>query len=178
MVFQSWFYRTMSLNFYIQYINSSICVRRNLVSKIFGRSHLLSQYLQILRRALPRKPTTLLVFHLWFVKSLKNLQILGLLITSRNKDFFLIYNIWIRYSQSTADLLTVVMIELLGLLIDLGLLELQHLIDPRVRVWHSGLLHKLKSYGISSRMVGFITYFLSNIRLRVVLDGTFPRMSD
>ena len=39
------------------------------------------------------------------------------------------------------------------------------------RVWHAGLLHKLKSYGISSQIFGFISSFLSNRRLRVVLDG-------
>ena len=38
------------------------------------------------------------------------------------------------------------------------------------RVWHAGLLHKLKSYGISRQIFGFIS-FLSNRRLRVVLDG-------
>ena len=39
------------------------------------------------------------------------------------------------------------------------------------RVWHAGLLHKLKSYGISGQMFGFISSFLSNRRFRVVLDG-------
>ena len=39
------------------------------------------------------------------------------------------------------------------------------------RVWHAGLLHKLKSYGISGQIFDLISYFLSNRRLRVVLDG-------
>ena len=30
------------------------------------------------------------------------------------------------------------------------------------RVWHAGLLHKLKSYGISSQIFGLISSFLSN----------------
>ena len=38
------------------------------------------------------------------------------------------------------------------------------------RVWHAGLLHKLKFYGISGQIFGLIFYFLSNRRLRVVLD--------
>ena len=38
------------------------------------------------------------------------------------------------------------------------------------RVWHAGLLHKLKSYGISGQIFGLISSFLSNKRLRVVLD--------
>ena len=39
------------------------------------------------------------------------------------------------------------------------------------RVWHAVLLHKLKSYGISGQIFGLISSFLSNRRLRVVLDG-------
>ena len=39
------------------------------------------------------------------------------------------------------------------------------------RDWHAGLLHKLKSYGISGQIFGLISSFLSNTRLRVVLDG-------
>ena len=39
------------------------------------------------------------------------------------------------------------------------------------RVWHAGLLHKLKSYGVSGQIFGLISSFLSNRRLRVVLDG-------
>ena len=39
------------------------------------------------------------------------------------------------------------------------------------RVWHAGLLHKLKSYGISGQMFDLISSFLSNRHLRVVLDG-------
>ena len=38
-------------------------------------------------------------------------------------------------------------------------------------VWHDGLLHKLKSYGISGQIFSLISSFLSNRRLRVVLDG-------
>ena len=39
------------------------------------------------------------------------------------------------------------------------------------RVWHAGLLHNLKSYGISGQIFGLITSFLSNRWLGVVLDG-------
>ena len=39
------------------------------------------------------------------------------------------------------------------------------------KVWHASLLHKLKSYGISDQIFGFISSFLSNRWLRVVLDG-------
>ena len=39
------------------------------------------------------------------------------------------------------------------------------------RGWHAGLLHQLRSYGISGQIFGLISSFLSNRRLRVVLDG-------
>ena len=41
------------------------------------------------------------------------------------------------------------------------------------RVWHAGLLHKLKSYGISGQILGLILgqRLLSNRWLQVVLDG-------
>ena len=38
-------------------------------------------------------------------------------------------------------------------------------------LWNAGLLHKLKSYGISGQIFGLISSFLSNRRLRAVLDG-------
>ena len=38
------------------------------------------------------------------------------------------------------------------------------------RVWHAGFPHKLKSYGISGQIFSLISSFLSNRRLRVVLD--------
>ena len=39
------------------------------------------------------------------------------------------------------------------------------------RIWHAGLLHKLISDGISGQVFGLISSFLSDRRLRVVLDG-------
>ena len=39
------------------------------------------------------------------------------------------------------------------------------------RVWHAGLFHKLKSYGISGQIFGLILSFLSNRWLQVALDG-------
>ena len=39
------------------------------------------------------------------------------------------------------------------------------------RVWHAGLLHKPKSYGISGQVFGLLSFFLINRWLRVVLDG-------
>ena len=39
------------------------------------------------------------------------------------------------------------------------------------RVWHAGVLQKLKSYEISGQIFDLISSFLSNRQLRVVLDG-------
>ena len=39
------------------------------------------------------------------------------------------------------------------------------------RVWHAGILHKLKSYRTLGQILGLISSFLSNGRLRVVLSG-------
>ena len=39
------------------------------------------------------------------------------------------------------------------------------------RVWHAGLLHKIKSYGISGQIFGPISSFLSNRQLQVILNG-------
>ena len=57
---------------------------------------------------------------------------------------------------------------MLGLLTGLGLLDISKAFD---RVWHAGLLHKLKSYGISGQIFDLISSFLSNRQLQVVLDG-------
>ena len=43
------------------------------------------------------------------------------------------------------------------------------------RVWHADISYKLKCYGISGQIFGLISSFLSNSRLRVVLDGKFSQ---
>ena len=78
-----------------------------------------------------------------------------------------------RSCQSTADLLTVVSDRIARAFNRSGAtravaLDISKAFD---RVWHTGLLHKLKSYGISGPIFTLISSFLSNRRLRVVLDG-------
>ena len=78
-----------------------------------------------------------------------------------------------RSSRSTADLLTVVSNRIARAFSRSGAtravaLDISKAFD---RVWHAGLLHKLKSYGISGQIFGLISSFLSNRRLWVVLDG-------
>ena len=77
-----------------------------------------------------------------------------------------------RSSRSTADLLTVVSDRIARAFNRSGAtravaLDISKFFDG---VWHAGLLHKLKSYGISGRIFSLISSFLSNRRLRVVLD--------
>ena len=78
-----------------------------------------------------------------------------------------------RSSRSTADLLTVVSDRIARAFNGSGATRAVALDISKAfnRVWHAGLLHKLKSYGISGQMFGLISSFLSNRQLRVVLDG-------
>ena len=73
-----------------------------------------------------------------------------------------------RSSRSTADLLTVVSDRIARAFNRSGATRAVALFD---RVLHAGLLHKLKSYGISGQIFGLISSFLSNRQLRVALDG-------
>ena len=78
-----------------------------------------------------------------------------------------------RSSRSTADLLTVLLDRIVKAFNRSGALRAVALDISKAfdRVWHAGLLHKLKSYGISGQIFGLISSFLSNRRLCVVLDG-------
>ena len=78
-----------------------------------------------------------------------------------------------RSFRSTADLLTVISHRIARAFNRSGATRAVALDISKVfdRVWHAGLLHKLKSYGISGQIFGLISSFLSNRQLRVVLDG-------
>ena len=78
-----------------------------------------------------------------------------------------------RSFRSTADLLTVVSDRIATAFNMSGAtwavtLDISKAFD---RVWHAGLLHKLRSYGSSCQIFGLISPFLSNRQLWVVLDG-------
>ena len=78
-----------------------------------------------------------------------------------------------RSSRSTADLLTVVT-ERIARTLNLSgatwaiALDISKAFD---RVWHNGLLHKLRAYGVTDGIFQIISSFLSGQRLKVVLDG-------
>ena len=63
-----------------------------------------------------------------------------------------------RSSRSTADLLTVVSDGIAGVFNRSGAIRAVALDIPKAfdRVWHAGLFHKLKSYGISVQMVTLV----------------------
>ena len=77
-----------------------------------------------------------------------------------------------RSSRSTADLLAVVSDRIARAFNRSGATQAVALDISKAfdRFWHAGL-HKLKSYGISGQIFSLISSFLSNRRLRVVLDG-------
>ena len=78
-----------------------------------------------------------------------------------------------RSSRSTADLLTVVSDRIAKAFNRSGATPAVALDISKAsnRVWHAGLLQKLKSSGISGYIFGLISSFLSNRQLQVVLDG-------
>ena len=78
-----------------------------------------------------------------------------------------------RTPRSTADLLTIVSDRIPRALnrsraTRAVALDISKAFD---RAWHAVLLHKLRSYGNSGQIFGLVYSFLSNRRLRVVLDG-------
>ena len=69
-----------------------------------------------------------------------------------------------RSSRSTSDLLTVASDRIVRTFNRCEATRAVALDIPKAfdRVWDAGLLHKLKSYGISSQIFGLISSFLSN----------------
>ena len=78
-----------------------------------------------------------------------------------------------RSSRSTADVLTVIC-ERFSRVLPLGgrgravALDISKAFD---KVWHAGLLHKLRGYGVKGSLLDLIQSFLANRHLKVVLDG-------
>ena len=91
--------------------------------------------------------------------------------------FFSDFQYGFRSSRSTADLLTVVSHRIARAFNRFGATRAVALdiSEAFAWVWHVGLLHKLKSYGISGQIFGLISYFLSNRHLQVVLNGKFSQ---
>ena len=77
-----------------------------------------------------------------------------------------------RSSRSTVDFLTVVSDRIARAFNRPGPTRVVagDISKPFDRVWHAGVLHKLKSYGISGQLYGLLSSFLSNRWLRVVIN--------
>ena len=78
-----------------------------------------------------------------------------------------------RSSRSTADLLTVVSYRIARVFNRSGATRavVRDIFKVFDKVCHPGLLHRLKSCGITGKIFGLILSFLCNRRLRVILDG-------
>ena len=81
--------------------------------------------------------------------------------------FFSDFQYGFRSSRSAADLLTVVSDRIARAFSRSGATRAVALYISKAfdRVWHAGLLHRLKSYGISGQIFGLISSFLSNRQL-------------
>ena len=90
-----------------------------------------------------------------------------------NCDRFSDFQYGFRSSQSTADLLTVASDRIARAFNRSGATQAVGLDISKAfdRVWHAGLLHKVKSYGISGQLFGLISSFLSSRWFLVFLDG-------
>ena len=124
-------------------------------------------------RGLLLRTTTLLVFILWIVKSLKNLWMLGLLITTKVRFFFWfpvwfqVFSLNCRFSDRVTRVFNKSEVTW-DVVLDM----------PKAfrRICHAGPLQKLESYKISGRLFGLIFSFLGNRQLRVVLDGKYSKL--
>ena len=84
---------------------------------------------------------------------------------------FLISNISFRSSRSTVDLLTIVSDRIATTFNRSEATRAVALDISKAFDRHAGLLHKLKSYGVSDLIFDLISSFLSNSQVRVVLGG-------
>ena len=113
------------------------------------------------------KNNALLVFFLWLIKSLKNLEITRLWIPKRNVIFFLISSLGLDLLDQLQIFSMLYLIELLGLLTGLRLLRLWHLIYSRF-LTKFGMLIYLKNLSLMEFQIRCLTLFF----LFSVIDGT------
>ena len=115
----------------------------------------------MLEKGLRLKTTTLLSLLSKVFEKLANNRIFGHL---ENFGLFCNFQYGFRSSRSTTDLLTVVSDRIAGAFNRSGntqdlALDISKDFDSG---WRTGLLHKLKSYGISGQIFGLISSFCSN----------------
>ena len=126
----------------------------------------------MLGKGLLLKTSALLVFFLWLAKSLKK-PVNNRIVDHLEKcGLFSDSQYGFRSSRSTADLLTVVSSRIAMACNSSEATRAVTLDISKAfeKVWHAGLLHKLKSSGISRQIFGLISSFFINRQLQVVLD--------
>ena len=103
---------------------------------------------------------------MWSLKYEDHLEICG---------FFSDFRYGFRSSGSTADLLAVVSDRIASSFNRSGSNRAVPVDIYKAfnRVWHVGLLHKAKYYGISGEVFDIILSFLTNRQLPVVLNGNY-----
>ena len=122
-----------------------------------------------------------LVYKLETSKNCKEVKYIMIMIIATMYIFFILCGIWLtvdfqdgfKSCWSNADLLIVGSDRIAMAFNRSGAtraaaLDISKAFD---RVWHAGLLHRLRSFRISGQILGLISSFLSNRGLRVVLDG-------
>ena len=117
-------------------------------------------------KGLQLKTTTLLVFFLWLVRSLKIFHIIELLITQRNAAFFLISSVVLDLLDQLQVFVKLYLIEFRGLLTSLELLELQHLTYPRLSTEFGMLV-----FFTNQCLIEFHIRYLAVFLLFSVIDG-------
>ena len=137
-------------------MNSSVSVLRSLVFQIVGRFHLWSLYLfkNVGERSTAKnyRPVSLLSVVSKVFEKLVNNRIVDHL---EKCGFFSDFQYDFRSSRSTADLLTVVSDRIARAFNNRSgstravALDISKAFD---KIWHAGLLYKLKSYGISGQI--------------------------
>ena len=125
-------------------------------------------------KGLQLKTTALLVFFLLLVKYLNNRLIDHL----EKCNIFSDFQYGFRSSRSIVDLLTVVSDRMAKVFNKSGATRAVavNILKDFDRVCHASLLQKLKSCGTSGQILGLISSFLSNRRLRVILNRKFSQV--
>ena len=124
-------------------------------------------------KGLQLKTTALLIFFSVISKVFKK-PVNDMIVDHVEKfSFFSDFQYDFRSFRSTADLLTVVSDRIARAFNRSGATRAVALDVSKVfdRFWHAGHLHKLRSNGITGRVFGLNSSFLSNRRLQVVLEG-------
>ena len=134
-------------------------VLRSLVFQIVGRFHQWSLYLRMLGKGIHLKTNALLVFFLWLMKSFEDLVNNKIVEHLEKSGFFSDFQYGFRSSRSTADLLTVVSDRIARAFNRPGTIAVAlDIFKAFDRVWHAGLLHKLKSWNFRSDIWPYFSF--------------------